>query len=158
MFFCVCVFLGQRSWHMEVPRLGVESELQLLPTPQPQPQPHRIWAVSTTYTTAHGQRRILNALSEARDQTHILMNPSQQVRLSLSHEGNSHKALNIVLWKGTPCNQKGCMSNTRISVTVNRWRETWQAVLVPQITATPGPCPQGGFRTSLSCPTGTDGF
>ena len=27
---CVCVFLGSHPWHMEVPRLGVLSELQLL--------------------------------------------------------------------------------------------------------------------------------
>ena len=57
---------------MEVPRTGIKSELQLL-----------------TYTTAtdlspvcdlHGsswQRRSLNPLSEARDRTRILMDPSQ---------------------------------------------------------------------------------
>ena len=28
-FLCVCVFLGPHPLHMEVPRLGVESELQL---------------------------------------------------------------------------------------------------------------------------------
>ena len=55
MFSCVCVlcffaFLGPHLWHLEVPRLGVESELQL-------PQ----------------QCRIFNPLSEARDGTHILM-------------------------------------------------------------------------------------
>ena len=38
---------------MEVPRLGIESELQLLPTPQP--QQCSIWAASATYTTAHGK-------------------------------------------------------------------------------------------------------
>ena len=37
---------------MEVPRLGVKSELQL--RPMPQPQQHRIWAASVTYTKAHG--------------------------------------------------------------------------------------------------------
>ena len=41
--------------YMEVPRLGVESELQLQPTPQPQ------------------QCLILNPLSEAGDQTLILV-------------------------------------------------------------------------------------
>ena len=60
---------------MEVPRLGVESELQL-----------------TAYTTgiatqdlrrvcklhhSSGQYWILNPLSEAKDQTRILMDPSQ---------------------------------------------------------------------------------
>ena len=29
-------FLGLHLWHMEVPKLGVELELQLLATPQPQ--------------------------------------------------------------------------------------------------------------------------
>ena len=29
LFVCVCVFLGLHLWHMEIPRLGVESELQL---------------------------------------------------------------------------------------------------------------------------------
>ena len=37
---------------VEVPRLGVELELQLLAYPQP--QQHRIQAASATYTTAHG--------------------------------------------------------------------------------------------------------
>ena len=45
------VFLGQHPWHTEVPRSGVESELQS--PAYPQPQQHWIWVVSTTYTTAH---------------------------------------------------------------------------------------------------------
>ena len=71
-FFC---FLGPHSRHMEVPSLGVESELQLL-----------------TYATAtatqdqslicdlrHSSQQcwILDPLSEARDQTHVLMDSSQ---------------------------------------------------------------------------------
>ena len=36
LFCFVFVFLGPHSQHMEVPRLGVELELQLLATPQPQ--------------------------------------------------------------------------------------------------------------------------
>ena len=62
-------------WHIEVPRLGVEPELQLL-----------------AYTTAtatqdlscfcdlnhsSGQHQIPNPLSEARDRTHILIDTSQ---------------------------------------------------------------------------------
>ena len=38
-------FLGQHPCYMEVPRVGVESEL---PTPQPQPQPHQIRVASVT--------------------------------------------------------------------------------------------------------------
>jgi len=55
---------------MEVPRLGVESELQLL-----------AFATATATPDAScicdlQQCRILNPLSEARDQTHILIDPS----------------------------------------------------------------------------------
>ena len=77
--------LGLHPWHMEVPGLGVELELQLL-----------------TYTTAtamqnlshvcslhHSSRQcwILNPLSKARDQTCIPMD--SQVLNPLSHNGNS---------------------------------------------------------------------
>ena len=57
--FC---FLGPHSQHMEVPRLGAESELQ--------------------------QRQILNPLSEARDGTHICMVPSQ-IRFCCATMGTS---------------------------------------------------------------------
>ena len=45
------VFLGLYLRHMEVPRLGVKSELFCQPTPQPQQR--QIQAASVTYTTAH---------------------------------------------------------------------------------------------------------
>ena len=48
-FFFSC-FLGLYLWHMEVPRLGAELELQL--PAGPQPQQHGIWAAPATYTTA----------------------------------------------------------------------------------------------------------
>ena len=51
---------------MEIPRLGVESELAY-----PQSQQHRIWAMFATYTSQ--QHCILKPLSEARDGTCILM-------------------------------------------------------------------------------------
>ena len=54
---CVCFFLGLHPRHMEIPRLGVESELQLRPTPQPQQR--RIRSPPVTYTTAHGNARTL---------------------------------------------------------------------------------------------------
>ena len=59
LIYVFCFFLGLPLWHMKIPRLGVEVELCLQPTPQPQ------------------QRWILNPLSKARDQTHVLMDPSQ---------------------------------------------------------------------------------
>ena len=67
--------LGLHPRHMEVPRLGVELELQL--------------PASTTAMTMQDQSQvcdlhhssrqswILNPLSEARDRTHDLMDPSQ---------------------------------------------------------------------------------
>ena len=51
--------------HMEVPRLGVKLELQLLAyTPATAAQDLKR---SVTYTTAHGNTRSFNPLSEARD-------------------------------------------------------------------------------------------
>ena len=58
-------------WHMEVPRLGVESELQLLAyaTATAMPNPSLICC-------SLQQCGILNPLIEARDGTHILMDTS----------------------------------------------------------------------------------
>ena len=71
-FFFFFVFIGPYPWHVEVPRLGVELELHL-----------------PAYTTAMGtlricnlhlssqQRRILNLLSKARDQTCVVLGNRQ---------------------------------------------------------------------------------
>ena len=68
------VFLGPYSRQMEVPRLGVESVLQLpaYATATATPDP------SHTCDLHHSswQRWILNLLSEARDRTYILMDPN----------------------------------------------------------------------------------
>ena len=78
LFFLICwfvSFLGLQVWHMEVPRLWVESELQL-PT----------MATATTMSDpscvcdphhSSEKRRILNPLSRARDQTRVLVDTSQ---------------------------------------------------------------------------------
>ena len=58
-FVFLSFFLGPYPWYMEVPRLGVQLELQL-----------------PAYTTAHGSA-ILNPLSKAGDQTLDLKVPSQ---------------------------------------------------------------------------------
>ena len=75
LYLFIYCFLGPHSRHMEVPRLGVESELQL--------------PASTTATTMADLSHICNPykssqqhwipdpLSEARDRTHILMNTSR---------------------------------------------------------------------------------
>ena len=87
--------------HMEVPRLGINLELQLL-----------------AYTTAtetrdsscifdlhhsSSQHGILNPLSKARDQSHILMDTSRVLNL-LSHDRNSHPwILTEYLPSSRPC-------------------------------------------------------
>ena len=68
------LLLGLLSWHMEVPRLGVESELQL---------PAYITATATPDLShvceldhSSWQRQILNPLNEARDRAQVLMDSS----------------------------------------------------------------------------------
>ena len=51
-------FLALHPQHLEVPRLGVESELH--PLAMPQSQQRGIRAMSVTYTTAHDNTRFLN--------------------------------------------------------------------------------------------------
>ena len=72
---------------MEVPRLGVKSELQLLAfataTARSDPSQDCVG-----HTEACGKARSFNPLSKARDQIHILMDTSQ-VLSPLSHSGNS---------------------------------------------------------------------
>ena len=88
LFFCFVLlcFLGPHPQHMEVPRLVVKSELQLPLMPQPQQQ--KIWAISVTYTTAHGNAGFFNPLSKAGDQTHILLDTSW---FRFCHDENSKK-------------------------------------------------------------------
>ena len=69
---------------MEVSRLGVESELQLLAYATATIMPDLSCVCNLHHSS--WQCQILNALSEARDQTCILMDTSS---LPLSHNGNS---------------------------------------------------------------------
>ena len=59
-FFC---FMGLHLWHMEVPWLGVTSELQLLATTT------AIWTASSTYTTVRGKARPFNPLRTGMEPT-----------------------------------------------------------------------------------------
>ena len=68
-------FLGLHLWHMEVPRLRVELELQL-PAYAPATTMPDLRCIRELRHSS-GQRQILNPLSEARDQFCILMDPSQ---------------------------------------------------------------------------------
>ena len=75
-FFFFLVFLGPHPEHMEVPRLGIKSELE----PQPLAYATAIAMPDLSHICellSHSwQRRILNTLSEARVWTHILMDTS----------------------------------------------------------------------------------
>ena len=68
-FFFFFSFLGPHPRHMEVPRLGVKSELQLPATAR------ATWDLSLLFDLHHNsrQRWILNPLSEAKNQTRTLM-------------------------------------------------------------------------------------
>ena len=86
--FFLLVFLGLHPWHMEVSRLGVESELQLPPyttaTATATPDLSRICNLHHSSR----QRRILNALSKASDRTSNLVVPSW-ICYPLSHDGGT---------------------------------------------------------------------
>ena len=70
-FFGGAVFLGPYPWHMEVPRLGVKLKLQLQASTTATAKPY----LSHLHHSSQ-QHQIINPLSEARDQTCILMDPS----------------------------------------------------------------------------------
>ena len=67
-------FLGPHPWHMEIPRLGIKLELQLLAYVTAT----ATWDLSCVCNLHHSPRqsRILNPLSEARDRTRNLTVPS----------------------------------------------------------------------------------
>ena len=68
-FFC---FLGPILWHIEVPRLGVESELQLPAYTTATTDPNH---VCNPHHSSR-QHQILNPLNKARDQTRIHVDAS----------------------------------------------------------------------------------
>ena len=71
LFFC---FLGPHLWHMEAPRLGVESELQL-PIYTTATATLDLSCVCDLHYSSR-QHQSLNPLSGARDRTRVLMDPS----------------------------------------------------------------------------------
>ena len=94
LFFC---FLGPHPQHKEVPRLGVELELQL----------PMYTTATATQDLSHGcdlhrsswQHQIPNPLSKARNWTHILMDTSQ-IRYSWATLGTPGNVLiMVVLWQ-----------------------------------------------------------
>ena len=74
-FFCLFVFLRPHPWHMEVPKLGVKSELQLLAYARAITMPDPSQVCDLHHSSL--QHWILNSLSEARDRTCNLVVPSQ---------------------------------------------------------------------------------
>ena len=82
------VFIGSHPWHMDVPRLGVQWELQ----PPAYTTATATWDLSCVCNLYHSsqQCQILNPLSKARDRTRILTDTSQVDNL-LSHNRNSPK-------------------------------------------------------------------
>ena len=90
-FFC---FLGPHLRHMEVPRLGVQLELQLpaYTTATATLVPRRVWDL---YHSSR-QCQILNPLSEARDRTRNLM-VSSQFRFCCAMMGAPGCCLDILL-------------------------------------------------------------
>ena len=85
-FIFFFTFLGLHSEHMEVPKLGVQSELQLpaYTTSTPTQDLSHI----CNFHRSSQQCQILNPLSEARERTHVLMDP-RWVCSPLGHERNS---------------------------------------------------------------------
>ena len=72
-FYHCFVFLGPHPWHMEVPRLGVKSELQLLATATATGD----LGCACDLHPSSWHRQILNSLSKARDGNCILMDPNR---------------------------------------------------------------------------------
>ena len=85
-FIYLLVFLGPHPWRMEVPRLGVKSEPQLLAytTATATPDPSRI----CTLQHSSEPHQILNPLRETRDRTCVLMDTGRIPQL-LRPFGNS---------------------------------------------------------------------
>ena len=83
--FVFVFFLGLHLRHMEVPRLGVEAELQLpaYTTAIVTPDPSHVFDLCPSFRPCW----ILNPVNEARDRTHILMHTSQVCK-PLNHNGS----------------------------------------------------------------------
>ena len=100
VLFCLLLFvsLGPHLWHKEVPRLGVQSELQFLAYTTATAMP----ALSHICNLHHSswQRQILNPLSEVRDQSCILMG-YQSDSFPLRHDRNSHFGFDDGISKAT---------------------------------------------------------
>ena len=97
MRFCFVLFyfsfLGPHPGHVEVPRLGVESELQLPATAIAT----ATWDLSLV-CNLHRQHQILDPLSKARDRTQVLMDTSQ-IHFRRTTTGTPYEVLTNILSK-----------------------------------------------------------
>ena len=75
IYFCLCHFLGPHPQHMEVPRLGVKSELY--PPAYTRATATQDPSQVCSLHNSSWQYQILNPLIEARDRTRNLMVPSR---------------------------------------------------------------------------------
>ena len=83
------VFLGLHPWHMEVPKLVVELELELPAYTTATATPELSFNCNLHHSPR--QHQILNPLREARDQTCVLKDASQMSdSLPLNHDRNSY--------------------------------------------------------------------
>ena len=73
-FFIFFYFLWPHLWHVEIPRLGVELEPQLLATATVIAMPDPSLVCSLHHNS--WQCQILNQLSKARDRTYVLIDAS----------------------------------------------------------------------------------
>ena len=128
-------FSGLHLWHVEVPRLGDESELQ--PWPTPQPQQHQIWATSATYSAAQSNAGSLTQLNEARDGTYVFMDTSQIV--STEPWQALHVRCSWVCFLGWPLNKSQVLRKTltaysKIHLTEESFKSWLTAKLFPSST------------------------
>ena len=88
--------LGPHLWHMEVPKLGVKSELQLpaYTTATAMPDPSRVCNLHHSLP----QCQILNPLSKARDWNHILMDTSSVLNPMSQNGKLPQTTFNIISW------------------------------------------------------------
>ena len=95
IYLCLsfCLFRAL-PWHMDVPRLGVEWELQLLAYTTATAIPDPSLVCGLYYSS--WQCRILDPLSEARDRTCIFMVPSR-IRFHCATTGSP--SVYLLIWK-----------------------------------------------------------
>ena len=89
-FFC---FLGPHPQHMEVPRPDVQLELQLPAYTTATATPDSSCICDPEHSS--GQRRTLNPLSEARDQTHTFMVHSE-IHFRCATMGTPVSSFNVI--------------------------------------------------------------